>query len=164
MSSTNNINNINTTIVHKELDLIQSCISRMAKNSFYLKGWYISLIAVILALLPKQVDTVIVGIILFVITICIWYLNAFFLRAEKLYRELYNWVIRERVQNNYDNLYDLNSHRFDDKVDNIFKIMFRPTLSIFYLMPLLTITISFLIYKFIIIKKIIILSSLVTIF
>ncbi len=78
MSSTNNINNINTTIVHKELDLIKFCISRMAKNSFYLKRWYISLIAVILALLPKQVDTVIVGIILFVITICIWYLNAFF--------------------------------------------------------------------------------------
>ena len=135
----------------------------MSKNSFYLKGWYISLIAVILALLPKQVDTVIVGIILFVITICIWYLNAFFLRTEKLYRELYNWVIQERVKNNYAYLYDLNSHRFDDKVDSIFKTMFRPTLVIFYLMPLLIITLSFLIYKFIIIKKIIILATLVTI-
>ncbi|WP_058230001.1 hypothetical protein [Clostridium butyricum] len=60
MSSNNDIKNINTTIIHKELDLIESCISRMAKNSFYLKGWYISLIAVILALLPKQIDTIII--------------------------------------------------------------------------------------------------------
>jgi len=40
----------NTEILHKEIDLIQGIINRMANNSFLLKGWIISLIAVILAL------------------------------------------------------------------------------------------------------------------
>ena len=35
-------NNLSTEIIHKEIDLIQSCISRMANNSFLLKGWLIS--------------------------------------------------------------------------------------------------------------------------
>ena len=37
-------------ILHKEIDLIQGVINRMANNSFLLKGWLISLIAVVLAL------------------------------------------------------------------------------------------------------------------
>lgn len=43
-------------VLHKEIDLIQACITRMASNSFLLKGWAVSIIAVILALsgLKKQ--------------------------------------------------------------------------------------------------------------
>ena len=37
-------------ILHKEIDLIQGVITRMANNSFLLKGWIVSLIAVLLAL------------------------------------------------------------------------------------------------------------------
>lgn len=42
--------------LEKEIDLIQKCIERMAKNSFIVKGWAISLASVILALLPKNID------------------------------------------------------------------------------------------------------------
>lgn len=41
--------------IHKEIDLIQSCITRMAQNSFMIKGWFVSIYAVILALLPEKV-------------------------------------------------------------------------------------------------------------
>lgn len=40
----------NEEILHKEIDLIQGVITRMANNSFLLKGWIVSLIAVLLAL------------------------------------------------------------------------------------------------------------------
>ena len=40
--------------IHKEIDLIQSCITRMAQNSFMVKGWFVSLYAVVLALLPEK--------------------------------------------------------------------------------------------------------------
>ena len=40
--------------IHKEIDLIQSCITRMAQNSFTIKGWFVSIYAVILALLPER--------------------------------------------------------------------------------------------------------------
>jgi hypothetical protein len=47
---------LTTTILYKEIDLIQACISRMAQNSFMVKGWLITLIAVVLALLPESFD------------------------------------------------------------------------------------------------------------
>jgi len=34
----------------KEIDLIQSCIKRMAQNSFIVKGWMLSLITIVLTL------------------------------------------------------------------------------------------------------------------
>jgi len=37
-------------IIHKEIDLIQNCVNRMAQNSFLLKGWTVSLVAVVIAL------------------------------------------------------------------------------------------------------------------
>jgi hypothetical protein len=40
-------------ILHKGIDLIQGIITRMANNSFLLKGWIVSLIAVLLALRIK---------------------------------------------------------------------------------------------------------------
>ena len=45
----------NKDILEKEIDLIQACINRMAQNSFMIKGWMISLIAVIIALLPEKI-------------------------------------------------------------------------------------------------------------
>ena len=36
--------------LHKEIDLIQNCINRMANNSFILKGWVVSILAVVLSL------------------------------------------------------------------------------------------------------------------
>lgn len=44
-------------VLEKEIDLIQSCVTRMAQNSFMVKGWLITLVAVILALLPETVNT-----------------------------------------------------------------------------------------------------------
>ena len=29
--------------IHKEIDLIQACITRMAQNSFKIKGWFVSI-------------------------------------------------------------------------------------------------------------------------
>ena len=44
-------------ILHKEIDLIQAVITRMAQNSFYMKGWCITLVAVIFSL-SERVGTV----------------------------------------------------------------------------------------------------------
>lgn len=37
------MNNEINEVLHKEIDLIQACITRMADCSFKLKEWYISL-------------------------------------------------------------------------------------------------------------------------
>ena len=50
MNNKNTYDNLKIEEVHTEIDLIQTCITRMANNSFLIKGWMISLIAVIIAL------------------------------------------------------------------------------------------------------------------
>lgn len=86
----------NQQVLDKEIDLIQSCINRMAQNSFMVKGWLITLVTVVLALLPEKVNTRGVCLIVFLATFCFWYLDAFFLRLERLYRWKYEWVIAKR--------------------------------------------------------------------
>lgn len=120
-------------ILEKEIDLIQNCINRMAQNSFLIKGWLITLIAVVLGLLPKQFDMRVLCFISILITVCFWYLDAFFLRTEKLYRWKYEWVIKMRMKSD-DFCYDLNpdnknmwlknSDGEEKKSPTIFRVMF----------------------------------------
>ncbi len=98
--------------LHKEIDLIQACISRMAHNSFLIKGWAISIVAVVLALGEKTDHTLSLSIALLIPLLSFWYLDAFFLYTEKLYRKMYEWVIEKRPQGNEEKRYDLNPHRF----------------------------------------------------
>jgi len=44
-------------ILHKEIDLVQNVINRMANNSFLLKGWLITLIVGVLALTSDTIVT-----------------------------------------------------------------------------------------------------------
>ena len=117
-------------VLHKEIDLIQECIKRMAHNSFMLKGWTVSLVAVILAL-GKDYDFMYLSLILLLPTICFWYLDAFFLRTEKRYRMMYEWVIENRLETDA-HAYKLNPHRFKKAVSCEFRIMFSKTLFVFY--------------------------------
>ena len=48
-----------------------------------------------------------------------------------LYRKLYNWVIANRP-NTEELLFNMNAHRFKDKVQSKLRIMFSPTLGWFY--------------------------------
>ena len=138
---------ISTEIIHKEIDLVQNCISRMANNSFLLKGWSISLISVILAIIYEKINPIQISLILDIIILYFWYLDAYFLREERKYRKLYEWIIKERPKNN-KRLYSLNAHRFDNKVDNIIDTMKSKTLKWFYGIPF-TISIIVLIYNLI---------------
>ena len=68
---------IPTEELHKEIDLIQGCINRMASNSFLLKGWLVSIIAVIVALSPEELNKFIVVVTMIMVTFSFWYLDAF---------------------------------------------------------------------------------------
>ena len=86
-----------------------------------------------------------VAVFLFVTVLVFWYLDAFFLRTEKLYRELYKWIVKYRpLTDKY--VYDLNTfvrevdgERVDmlAKVPSVVGVMFSKTLLPFYLLPLL---------------------------
>ena len=145
----------NQIILDKEIELIQSCINRMAQNSFMIKGWTISLVAVVLALLPETVDFRILSIICMVSTICFWFLDAFYLRTEKLYRRKYEWIIANRIET-LDFSYDLNPYNSkmwipeeDGTIKSapcIVRVMFTQTLVPIYV-PLLALSIFYFIFN-----------------
>lgn len=133
-------NRVTTEEFHKEIDLIQSCISRMADNCFRLKEWYVSLIAVVLSVLISQkCDIVLISLFVFGITSVFWGLDAFYLRMETLYRWKYEWVIKKRGMGEKNFLYDLNPHNRNmwldenEKKDGFCKFVFNNTLIPLYL-------------------------------
>lgn len=139
-------NNISVEEIHKEIDLIQACITRMAQNSFVIKGWFVSIYAVILALLPEKVNMFLLCIVLVAVNLIFWYLDGFFLRTEKIYRKIYDWVLIERPLNNRELLYQLNSSKFNEKigvVESIGAVMWSKTLRWFYLIPLFIVIVVF---------------------
>lgn len=130
----------NKEILNKEIDLIQACITRMAQNSFMVKGWMVALCAVIIALLPEKlnIDVRVPCIVALLVTICFWYLDAFFLKMEKLYRWKYDWVIQNRPKTlNY--AYDLDPHNSNTWIGGkqepkLLSIMFSHTLWPMYML------------------------------
>ncbi len=106
---------------HKHMDYIQSSISRMASNSFYLKGWSITIIAAIVALSMKESDWKIYACALF-LTIVFWFLDSYYLKQEKLFRELYKKVSSETNDAVID--FSMDTSLYKNNVANIPSIMF----------------------------------------
>lgn len=146
------MSNLNGVLL-KEIDLIQACINRMAQNSFMIKGWTISLVAVVLALLPESFEFTGLCLIGIVATSCFWYLDGFFLRTEKLYRWKYDWILINRLSCS-DFCYDLNPYNSNmwlpnkdgskKQIPTVVRLMFTKTLIPIYL-PLLAVSIIVLI-------------------
>ena len=76
----------------KHLELIQGVITRLAGNSFSIKGWAVGLIAVLGSFAVKDADPRF-AFGLWLPVLCFWGLDAFYLRQERLFRELYNAVV-----------------------------------------------------------------------
>jgi hypothetical protein len=110
----------------KELEIIQGIINRMANNSFLIKSWTIAMVFILLLKGDKYHI-----FIAFVPILVFWFLDAYFLRIERLYRRLYNWVKDNRLKTE-DFLFDLNFKRFEKEEQSILRIMFSMTLGLFY--------------------------------
>jgi len=77
----------------KHLEMIQNVISRMAGNSFLLKGWSVIIISALFALSAKDSNSKFT-LIAILPAISFWVLDGYFLRQERLFRRLYD-VVRE---------------------------------------------------------------------
>ena len=111
----------------KEIDVIQDIVKRMAHNSFLIKGWALGIVVGVLLLKGAKYQVLLAFIPLF----ALWFLDAYFLWQERMYRKLYEWVIEHRLQTN-DYLFNLNPYRFKENVQSKPRIMFSITLGWFY--------------------------------
>jgi len=99
----------------------------MASNSFLVKGWSITLIVATLLFKGSKYQI----FVAFIPLVSFWVLDAYYLKQERMYRKLYEWVIKNRKNSN-EFLFDLNAYRFKDQVGTLHEMMFSETLIYFY--------------------------------
>lgn len=77
----------------KHVELVQGVINRMASNSFLLKGWSVTLVAGLFAVVSSGGHWAYSAIGLLP-SLSFWWLDAYYLRQEKLFRKLHDAVRR----------------------------------------------------------------------
>lgn len=112
----------------KHLDFLQLIITRMNVNSFFLKGWAVTLVAALFAIAAKDSINNYVWIT-YISTLAFWVLDGYYLSLERQYRDLYD-EIREKTEDEID--FDLNAKKYDRASSTWLRSLFSHTLIIFY--------------------------------
>jgi hypothetical protein len=110
------------------LDYIQNTINRMSHNSFLIKGWTITFISLLFILAVNNSNQSFLILSLLPL-ICFWILDAYYLRQERLFRELYNHVRKDNTADPFS----MDTRPFEDRVDNWLLTLFSPTIAIVYI-------------------------------
>lgn len=76
----------------KHLESIQNIINRMNTNSFQIKEWMIAIVSALLALYANSNNATFVFVAI-APTIIFWYLDAYYLQQERIFRKLYDDVL-----------------------------------------------------------------------
>lgn len=114
----------------QHLQMIQDVITRMASNSFMLKGWAVTLIAGIFALASKDTNKL-YFIIVYIPVIAFWALDSYYLLQERLYRALYD-KIRQTAETGIDFSMKATTTEFGSKTNSFWSCLKSKTEFWFY--------------------------------
>lgn len=111
----------------EHLKMIQTVIERMARNSFWYKGWALTVFAALLILSKPQ--CVVIDLLGIVPLALFWGLDAYYLKQERLYRKLY-----DEVRNGGDEKTDfsMNAAKFSQQVSWV-KVAMSKSIFWFYI-------------------------------
>ncbi len=109
------------------LQMIQSVITRLAKNSFLIKGWSITVVAALSALAAAGESELFVYLACFP-AVMFWALDAYFLRQERLFRKL--WDRARKPDARID--FSMDIRPFQDEVDSTRQVAWSLTLRLFH--------------------------------
>ncbi|MCK9170474.1 MAG: hypothetical protein M0P01_08680 [Treponema sp.] len=127
--------------LHKEIDLIEGVINRMANNSFMIKGWTLTIVGVVFALTNNNPVTFIVVTGIAVVIISFWCLDTFYLRTERKYRALYTDILSKTHNKKYNEIdwYNLDTKKYEyaPSVGSFKSVMWSKTIWPFYFLLLL---------------------------
>jgi len=124
---------------HKHLEMIQNIINRLSNTSFLLKGWGVTLVIGLFALIVENRDIIYIIIAFLAFTI-FWFLDGYFISQERLFRSLYDEV---RTIQEFDIDFSMYTEKFYKGKNTWLRSLFSITISIFYL-PLILIMCLFL--------------------
>jgi len=127
----------------KYLEMIQSVINRMGQNSFIVKGWTITLVTGLIILSIRGENRIFLLIAL-IPGVTFWCLDAYYLRQERLFRELYN---RTAIGENPADFL-MNANNYKKKVGTLYSTLFSISIWPIHITVLLVISIIAIIYIF----------------
>jgi len=113
----------------KHLEMLQQVIIRMANNSFFIKGWSITLLSAILVVTAKD-KIYAMGWIALIPVVLFWLLDGFFLRQERLFRKLYDKCRLQPQESQTD--FNMDTSLVVNDVGNWMKVTFSTTLIVFH--------------------------------
>jgi hypothetical protein len=109
----------------KHLEFIQAVIGRLATDSFLMKGWALTISAAIYGFAAQDLNWRI-SLIGLLPVLSFWFLDAYFLRQERLFRCLY-----AKVCNKPQTTFSMDTRNHKAKVPWV-RTMFSLTLAVFY--------------------------------
>lgn len=118
---------------YKHLELVQGVINRMASNSFMLKGWAVTLVVAIFALVGEDTGKLFF-IVAYIPVLSFWGLDSYYLLQGRLYRALYEKV-RKTKEEDIDFSLKATAEEFDSRKNCYCNCLFSKTEFWFY-MPL----------------------------
>lgn len=113
----------------KHLDYITTAIERMAHNSSMCKGWTVIITLAILAFDSNELNRL-APLLAILALIALWKLDSYYLRLERLFRNLYDDV---RLNDFTHDPYTMNVAPYCEKVPSVWKIMFSNSETPFYI-------------------------------
>jgi hypothetical protein len=126
----------------KHMEMIQAVITRMANNSFMIRGWCVTLVSALLALGAKDAKNMV--FVAYLPVLIFWWLDAFFLRQERHFRTLFDPV---REDDRADTDFSMNTQDVEHLVVSRLRVAWSTTLRWFYGWLFLAVTVAALVLK-----------------
>jgi hypothetical protein len=110
----------------RHLELLQAVISRLANEAALIRGWALTVSAAFFGFAARSLSWRIATVGMLPVVV-FWGLNAYYLRAERRYRSLYDRVRRHDAS---VELFSMDAS--DEKVDSTWDVAWSSTLRTFY--------------------------------
>jgi hypothetical protein len=123
---------------HKHLEFIQAVVTRLAQNSYLLKGWTITLVAATFVLSLSVTSAWLVAIALLP-TVAFSIVDAYYLRQERLFRKLY-----DDLRRNPDSVeaFSMDTSPYKEAVPGTASILVSISVGLFYIPVALVVLIA----------------------
>ncbi|MCT7294093.1 hypothetical protein NVV99_24675 [Rhodococcus sp. PAE-6] len=133
---------VNQNDHHKHMEFVQSIITRLANNSFLLKGWSLTLVSALMGFAVAH-DHILLAAAAVLPALVFWILDTYYLRQERAFRNIYDAVAAGTVKD-----FKINPRRYVPR-HSWWAVAFSVSLSLFYgamivLIFLVTLTLALL--------------------
>ena len=125
----------------QHLEFIQNVINRQNVNSFQIKTFAITIFSAITALyISSQITSL--YFISFVATVMFWWLDAIYLLQERQYRNLFDDVVKNKIE-----IYSMNISKYKNNICDYIKAMFSKAIAPLYVV-LIVLQLTIIIVKY----------------